>query len=158
MDIKQRAQRGQCPHVTKRILLPPAFNVQYRIWASQQFGPFPKASTIMRNLDMKNKEAMTESRLPSQTEYSTSENPLITTKNKWNTLVHGQPSTQTERLANQRCVCVCDLVFNIPLYAAHTGYDSGSAEGGGASFLPPFFSIKHPGRPALPVIVTHKFQ
>ena len=56
------------------------------------------------------------------------------------------------------CVCLCDLVFNIPLYAAQTGYDSGSAEGGGASFLPPFFPKKHPGRPALPVIVTHKYQ
>ena len=33
-------------------------------------------------------------------------------------------------------VCVWDPVFNMPLYAAQTGY--GSGEGGGAFFLPPF--------------------
>ena len=54
-------------------------------------------------------------------------------------------------------VCVCDLLFNIPLYAAQTGYDSGSAEGGGALFFRPF-SQRNPGRPAFPVIVTHIYQ
>ena len=58
----------------------------------------------------------------------------------------------------QVVVCVCDLVFNIPLYAAQTGYDSGSAEGGGASSLPPFFPKKHPDRPALPVIVIDIYK
>ena len=45
-----------------------------------------------------------------------------------------------------------------PAICGPKGHDSGSAEGGGASFLPPFPPKKHPGRPALPVIVTHKYQ
>ena len=31
-------------------------------------------------------------------------------------------------------VCVCNLVFNIPLYATQAGYDSGLAEGGGVLY------------------------
>ena len=40
-----------------------------------------------------------------------------------------------ERQGGHGCVCVCGLVFNIPLYAAQTGYDSGSAEGGALLFF-----------------------
>ena len=31
-------------------------------------------------------------------------------------------------------VCVCNLVFNVPLYATQAGYDSSSAEGGGVLY------------------------
>ena len=45
-------------------------------------------------------------------------------------------------------VCVCDLLFDIPLYAAQTGYDSGSAA---AEAVVVGFSIYHyPLRPDRP--------
>ena len=50
-------------------------------------------------------------------------------------IIRGWPGPSADglgpRLAPNSTLCVCNLLFNIPLYATHTDYDSGSVHDGG---------------------------